>query len=1165
MGKEVIDMINISSRKKIVLVFLIAFTCILSSLSMVYGNDKLSEPELTTIISTDKEYYKIGDEITYFITITNRTNYIARNINISYEISSSIDVYEENLDKKVDKLMINESRNYTIKGRIVNNQDITITANVDNSNTTINSAKTEDNSSVEYMIVILTSSLILLVLMSKSNNKKKFISSIIVFSLAANIIGPSINYIDAKEIGYEGVKKNNQISTPINNSSEIFKLIYSVDFCSQGDGIINLDQVLEDDIYISSESLINLSGKASDPDGIEEIRYYIDDMSGKINQGNVKGTRNWSLEYEFESGTSLVQLIMSDKLGNETSLIFKVAKVSDEVELSKKTYVLSNNEILEFENAYIDCVLYGLDTQDDSTDDGLYVVLDRNAEFSKRIESSSSSPNVGDILYTEPSKELASGFVGKIIDIILPSENEFERVYTQVNSENVFTDDGYIVVKFATPSYDELIDDDYLVYVENGILEPENVLFFNLPNGQNILDESSKNTRNSNTYSNKSSNSYLLDFMPNVKISNDEISLAYDNTLFDGDGDTDTKADQLNFKASIKLSNFSVSKGVIEYKAEDLIPREMGFSVNYDTNIESQLTVGGTIDTTDFVKRLNTLHQGAQGTAGLDKLNKVSFFGNYQVAGVKMDKEIYLGCIGIQLGTGITTVGSFGDQQRRSAAPIVMVSLVIDLDGKLKAEASVSANYSSYNVNSFKMEKKDFKGILGKLELAGTVASGNILNLYDYKCNAEYYKSKDDKNSKPQLIHSYKLDGNFNTGIGVGVSIGLMIFGIQPATVGVSVGAEINGDANIKLDYINGEPQGNVEIDGKLGLKAGVYAKCALRLMLEKSKSNKKFGFDFYKKWWLHPLFVDKEFEFSNKTDVKINIYNNESDKVLVNEPGYTLYLNKGNDKFTHDLSTGICSFKDITYDDYHISIIDNDGNEIYNNIFTIDKEQNELDIYLTNYIPDDSSNNDFILEVGKTYRIECVQTKRLNSFNKTDTVTEGYYKDGAFRGSYIDAKNDKNIASYRPMDKGDFIDIKVYSGELSIYALKDGFDAFEGERDDFSKYFKITELNHDPLKKIELNPGSSITLDYQYIGTKGTSIYYSFNGNGLSGTQKKIDYYWNKRFGWDIRESEQTIREKETFWTTVGEGCSHTYIINSGNAKLYMGYEDAQKLVISS
>lgn len=248
-------------------------------------------------------------------------------------------------------------------------------------------------------------------------------------------------------------------------------------------------------------------------------------------------------------------------------------------------------------------------------------------------------------------------------------------------------------------------------------------------------------------------------------------------------------------------------------------------------------------------------------------------------------------------------------------------------------------------------------------------------------------------------------------------------------------------------------------------------------------------------------------------------------------------------------------------YGDYIIKVqADNYTNA--EQLFTIISNQmTELEILLN-----PGNQNEIALNVGKSYRIECIEDKKLYTTYKEDSIAELYYDNNNETGSKLESKGIKDTFAYRPMKKGDFIDIKLNSGIANIFCIKNDTDDINvnGERDNFSKYFRIIELNHDPLKKFELSQGSTISLDYQYIGNRFTGVRYYFSGNNLSGSRKETDYYWNSRFGMEIKEEEKILNSTENYWTSLDEGCIHKYTINSGNAILYMWYEDAQKLEIN-
>lgn len=60
------------------------------------------------------------------------------------------------------------------------------------------------------------------------------------------------------------------------------------------------------------------------------------------------------------------------------------------------------------------------------------------------------------------------------------------------------------------------------------------------------------------------------------------------------------------------------------------------------------------------------------------------------------------------------------------------------------------------------------------------------------------------------------------------------------------------------------------------------------------------------------------------------------------------------------------------------------------------------------------------------------------------------------------------------------------------------------------------------------------------------------------------MDYYWNKHNGSEVITKIEDITNNQNYWTTLNECCTDEYTINSGNATIYLWYEDAQKLVIS-
>ena len=207
-------------------------------------------------------------------------------------------------------------------------------------------------------------------------------------------------------------------------------------------------------------------------------------------------------------------------------------------------------------------------------------------------------------------------------------------------------------------------------------------------------------------------------------------------------------------------------------------------------------------------------------------------------------------------------------------------------------------------------------------------------------------------------------------------------------------------------------------------------------------------------------------------------------------------------------------------------------------------------------------------LEVGKTYRIQCTTKKRLRSYSISNTNVEYYFNQNEeTAAAVLSEKKEPEDMTYRPMESGDYIDIKLKSGQLFLYTLIDdslGFN-IDSQKDDFNKYFTVTELTHDPLKKYGLSEGSSLSLDNQTILQNATSKKYYFTGTELSGIRTTTNYYYNSKFGYDIIEDTYDLKESENYWRPLKEGNIDKYIVINGQAVLYLGWEVADELVINA
>lgn len=454
-------------------------------------------------------------------------------------------------------------------------------------------------------------------------------------------------------------------------------------------------------------------------------------------------------------------------------------------------------------------------------------------------------------------------------------------------------------------------------------------------------------------------------------------------------------------------------------------------------------------------------------------------------------------------------------------------------------------------------------GVYGSIDVyLVTSISGTVKLSVQADANLAFqYKSGNIRNIGYLNTTTNDLNINAETKLGIKPSASLKLIGFDLAKTNTEVGVAANaGISNIKADPLEYCVNANLYVYWTMGVQIGpdmINIKFNTDIF-DENKSPFKRNMHFEENGYvpectrnrnnIKGLVKNAKSPHSPIANASVQIYNevnNIMSELNTNEAGAFTSQKLKSGTYTVTVSaTG--------YETYKETVEVSSGKEIF------------LDIFLTKSNEDSGDINDeelnkarLKLEVGKSYRIECISdTMRfLTEEALTDTTTEFYYSNDGMSGAVLNDEMSEEGVSLRTMEKGDFIEIKLISGQMIIY---------DYDNDDFYKFFKVTELDHDPLKKIELSQGSVVSLDNQYIGNKATYITYGFFGNNLSGTRKVVDYYWNNRFGWDIRTTNYDLETNDNFWTSVDEGCIHEYTINSGNAMIYLWYEDAQKLVIS-
>ncbi len=209
----------------------------------------------------------------------------------------------------------------------------------------------------------------------------------------------------------------------------------------------------------------------------------------------------------------------------------------------------------------------------------------------------------------------------------------------------------------------------------------------------------------------------------------------------------------------------------------------------------------------------------------------------------------------------------------------------------------------------------------------------------------------------------------------------------------------------------------------------------------------------------------------------------------------------------------------------------------------------------------DKASSEDNVILLGETYRFENVTQDYafVSLQGNEDSVYDFCYDDenheifrSVKKGSEIDYA----------VGPGEYIDITIKEGNISVYARKDGDSKYV----DINNFYSMQKLDHEAVKIFTCNSGQKISIDYPKIGNHntwvGASIY--FQGNVI---EEYYNYYWNVVNGSEVIYSKEELDpELPNIWPIFDEGQRRVYTVESGILYVYFPYEsdDYSKLTIT-
>ena len=431
-----------------------------------------------------------------------------------------------------------------------------------------------------------------------------------------------------------------------------------------------------------------------------------------------------------------------------------------------------------------------------------------------------------------------------------------------------------------------------------------------------------------------------------------------------------------------------------------------------------------------------------------------------------------------------------------------------------------------------------------------------------------WFIDRHSKNLNKEL--SLEINTKAKGSVGLGVEAGLMVFGIMPLAANLSVQANGEGQYYLKGTYTNPPDKFSFDADGEWKIDAGVYFQMMANLKYkiggDDSNYSSKAKYELNER--IFKFFEENGYK-SNEIEIIGAIYDNEVEMNLVNE-NYNIELK--NDKYFYKTKyeNGQFKFNNVKTGKYIVKVTDaNDESVIYETEQDITSNNPNFNIYLnkTNDIPFAHTDTYLSLKAGDILRystsgpvtMDVVSDKgtRIHMIEfKSDDTSKHWYNE-IIKPAYFTDEDYYYHGDYAQMsiNKNEYIELQILEGETRVYLTTNSKKLTVNE---MIEYGTLQKLDRPVFLEYTIGAGESITFDNQYIGVRGTSAKIFSISENVNGNEKIIDYYWNKRFGWDIRESNYTIDNYsgESF-TFLNEGEKIETDVTSGSLTYYVYYND--------
>lgn len=621
--------------------------------------------------------------------------------------------------------------------------------------------------------------------------------------------------------GNAGTKPNTTVKLPLQFAKYVAPSGNN-NVCTLKIGVTNGDYIEETSSISTQDQSCLLTGTVTDG-LVNRVTAKYHSYDGVSKDGQITGTKQWSVEIPLEIGTNTVTITAYDNNNRSVTKEIYINRTNTEVTYSDTVKVADEEDYHRLEEDFVACWVDDNQTADER-DDSIVILAKENALLLSQIEDGLLEQ--GDVYMIPQNDVFVTGFTAVY-------ENHRGHSGSEDYPLSEYPDSAYEEIVFSYPEFADLFDGDISLDFSQGVDRDDPIAFAMMADGTPIVlqegtqpvhqySSSAASTRDSYPKPGWQPQELAKNALPTAVYKIDQynrlnLTLNWDDTvIYDHDGVKNEGAldyGQVKLSGDVGIKNLQYTGG-LEWHPNfipwelDLLPQQLISKLNY--GFGGSLTVKGdaSVSTTELIKALNS---------GFE--NKAEFWG-MSVSGVSSLKNKWvLGVVGLNLNPPSVTYGTTikGQAALSTLCPSLILVVFIDVDGNVTVEGALSFGYETKVEKGFNIQKNGYTGSYGSQNQNRSDKHYNIgfdrtLDIYD----------KNDGNFT--LTFGGKVEATLDLGVGVGG--GLMIGGVCPAMMDGEIFYRASGLVEGELQFLpEFEANGYASLYHGIGAQADLSAK----------------------------------------------------------------------------------------------------------------------------------------------------------------------------------------------------------------------------------------------------------------------------------------------------------------------------------------------------